>query len=375
MRIALICTQFRFIGGIAEFVDNLAGEMLAAGHDVEIVCTDYGVERAEREPRSKVPVHTVRIPASKRPSLRHPQRWFGWRRGRELGEVLRRIKPDVVNSHVNQWNKLPAIVDAASTAGVALVQTLQDCNGGDWSYPAPLKTLDRATSLCVLSEFVRDGMARFYPPISAARVIRGGVDCARAATAACFQRERPYMLTASRLQISSKALDVLLTGFAHVAPSHPDTDLVIAGDGPDRERILALARELGIDRRIELTGAVPRATLWELYKGARFFVMASRRPEGLGLVFLESMACGRPVVGSRSGGVPEVVEHGADGLLAENDPRDFAEAMGWMLAHPQQCDRMGARGMAKVRADYDWPRVAERYLSVYEDAIAALARA
>ncbi len=376
MRILLLCTQFRFIGGIAEFVDNLASEMLLAGHHVEVACTHYGVAGTEREPLSRLPVHSLRIPATKRPSLRHPERLLRLRRGHELAELLRRVRPDVVNSHVNQWNKLAAIADEARLAGVPLVQTLQDCYGGDWSYPAALKALAGATAVCVLTESVRSGLAKFYPPIATAQVIRGGVDCARAAQSAAFARARPYILTASRLDLSSKALDVVIEAFAAICSSHPELDLVIAGEGADRARLTALASELGIDKRVELTGAVPRATLWELYKGAQFFVMASRRPEGLGLVFLESMACGRPVIATRSGGVPEVVHDGEEGLLVErNEASEFAAAMRWMVTHPDECNQMGQRGLATVRAEYDWPRVARRYLAVYENAICSRKRA
>src|ERR1700730_10133245 len=137
MRILLICTQYNFIGGIAEFVDNLAGEMLAAGHQVDIVCTDYVVPGSERVTRRQIKVETVQIPAAKKPSMRHPERFFRWPDGPELAELISRIRPDIVNSHINQWNKYPAIVNAAVTAAVPLVQTVQDCYGGDPSYPSP----------------------------------------------------------------------------------------------------------------------------------------------------------------------------------------------------------------------------------------------
>jgi phosphatidylinositol alpha-1,6-mannosyltransferase len=312
----------------------------------------------------------VQIPAAKRPTLRHPERLFGWPRGEDLAAVFRRLKPDVVNSHVNQWNKYPAIVNAAMAAGVPLVQTLQDCYGGDWNYPAPLKVLTNAAKLCVLTASVADGLKQFLPPIRAARVIRGGVNCAEASQSTACERSRPYLLTASRLQLSSKALDVVIGAFAEISRNYPELDLLIAGEGPDRARLTALATELGIEGRVEFTEAVSRAKLWSLYKGARFFVMASRRPEGLGLVFLESMACGRPVIGTRSGGVPEVVSHGEHGLLVErNEVEQFGAAMDWMLAHENEREEMGRRGLSNVREQYDWPRVAECYIDVYEEAI------
>src|SRR5258708_610463 len=126
MRILLLCTQFHFIGGIAEFVDNLASELMAAGHHVDVVCTDYARPGSERVPKSQIKVETVQIPASKKPSMRHPERLFRWPDGREFSELITRLRPDIVNSHINQWNKYPAIVKATENARVPLVQTIQD---------------------------------------------------------------------------------------------------------------------------------------------------------------------------------------------------------------------------------------------------------
>jgi len=369
MRILLLCTQFHFIGGIAEFVDNLASELIAAGHHVDVVCTDYTIPGSERASRCQIKVETVQIPASKKPSMRHPERFFRWPDGSELSELISRLRPDIVNSHINQWNKYPAIVNAAASARVPLVQTIQDCYGGDWSYPAPLRALGKTAMLCVLTASVADGMQKFLPQIKSARVTRGGVNCAEAARSPALDRDRPYLLTASRLELSAKAIDVVLGAFATIAQSYPELDLVIAGEGSDHARLLKMTEELGLGARVEFTGAVSRAELWSLYKGAKFFVMASRRPEGLGLVFLESMACGRPVIGSNSGGVPEVVRHGEHGLLVDrNEVDQFRAAMEWMLTNDSEREEMGRRGLALVLENYDWPRVAERYVAVYEEA-------
>jgi glycosyltransferase involved in cell wall biosynthesis len=370
MRILLLCTQFHFIGGIAEFVDNLASELMAAGHHVEVVCTDYARPGSERAPKSQIKVQTVQIPASKKPSMRHPERFFRWPDGREFSELVKRLRPDIVNSHINQWNKYPAIVKATENARVPLVQTIQDCYGGDRSYPAPLRSLSKAAMLCVLTASVADGLEKFLPRIKSARVMRGGVNCAEAARTLAFNRSRPYLLTASRLELSAKALDVVLGAFAAIAQSYPELDLVVAGEGSDRASLQTMTCELGLGARVEFTGAVSRAKLWSLYKGAKFFVMASRRPEGLGLVFLESMACGRPVIGSNSGGVPEVVRHGEHGLLVDrNEVDQFRAAMEWMLVRDSEREEMGRRALTMVQENYDWPRVAERYVTIYEEAM------
>src|SRR5262249_24100973 len=153
---------------------------------------------------------------------------------------------------------------------------------------APLKALSRVTRLCVLSASVIRGLEDLWPPLREARVVLGGVNCADADASAAFMRDRPYFMTASRLELNAKAIDVLVAGFAQIAQVYPEIDFLIVGEGPDRDRIAAMVAEANLATRIEVLGVVPRAMLWSLYKGAQFFVMASRRAEGLGLVFLES---------------------------------------------------------------------------------------
>jgi glycosyltransferase involved in cell wall biosynthesis len=115
-----------------------------------------------------------------------------------------------------------------------------------------------------------------------------------------------------------------------------------------------------------MLGTRPRSELWSLFKGTFFFAMPSRLPEGLGLVFLESMACERPVIATRSGGTPEIVIDGDNGLLVDqNRAEAFAAALRTMLADERQRLAMGQRGSAMVRERFSWRAVALRYLDAY----------
>jgi glycosyltransferase involved in cell wall biosynthesis len=94
--------------------------------------------------------------------------------------------------------------------------------------------------------------------------------------------------------------------------------------------------------------------------------MPSHKPEGLGLAFLEAMACGRAVIGTNSGGTPEIVRHGYTGLLMErNEPGEVAAALRRLLENPEERQRMGRRGH-EVAIRQDWLAVAKKYLEVYQ---------
>src|SRR5439155_274446 len=134
---------------------------------------------------------------------------------------------------------------------------------------------------------------------------------------------RPYVAAVGRL-VPQKGFDVLLEAFARL--DAPEVDLLIAGDGPERRRLEALRERLGLGARVHLLGAVDRATVASLYRGARLVACPSRW-EGLPLVCLEAMASGRAVVASRVDGIPDAVGDGETGLLVPpEDPVALAAA-------------------------------------------------
>lgn len=375
MRILLLIEAFRSIGGIEEVVDNLAVELMKAGHTAAVVSTPCVPAGCERTPRAQVECIYLEICGRKPVTLRHPERLFRRPRGvDELAAVIRRWKPDVVSSHECEWDKFPTIAEACTAVRVPLVQSLYDWRGCGKLGNSALRVLDGAAALTALSNATRRHFERLLPGARRARVITGGVDWEAARQAALFHRERPYILSAARLDLRSKALDVLISAFRALAGSFPDVDLLIAGAGPDRDQLEALAASSGLSGRVEFLGVRPREELWSVHKGARLFVLPSHQPEGLGLVFLEAMACGVPVVGSRSGGTPEIIAHGECGsLLDENDPGALASLMAGLLADPGARARMGARGRELAASRYGWQQMAASYLEVFSSCLGARA--
>jgi phosphatidylinositol alpha-1,6-mannosyltransferase len=151
----------------------------------------------------------------------------------------------------------------------------------------------------------------------------------------------------------------------------PDLVYVVAGDGPDRERLVELARRLGVDESVRFVGAVEDAELPLWYSLGDVFVMPSRSDppdvEGFGIVYLEAAACERPVVAARAGGVPDAVADGVSGLLVEPGDRDgLARALAELLSDPARRANLGRRARERVLAELTWDRIADATFAALE---------
>ena len=159
----------------------------------------------------------------------------------------------------------------------------------------------------------------------------------------------PMVLFAGRIE-RGKGLDLLLQALAMVR--HP-FGAVVAGDGKDLDACRALAQHLRLGTRVAFVGPVSRQQLSALYRQSSIAAIPSRNPESFGLIAIEAMAHGRPVVAFKAGGLQEVVQHGKTGFLVEeHDIDDFARKIERLLTHPDLALEMGWRGVEFVASNY-----------------------
>jgi glycosyltransferase involved in cell wall biosynthesis len=374
VRILIISEAFRSIGGVQEVVDNLAVELELTGHQVAIFSTPFAAGK-ERTSRFSGEFRQIEIPSRRSVTLRHIERLWQARFSSEAKRLTTEIvawQPQIVSSHCWSWDRFPAVVGVCQKAGVPLVHSLYDSWGRGKMGAGALRSLQDAAKLTALSEATRRFFANLLPAARDARVITGGVDPDGPQSAAPRLHPRAYVFCAARLDLRHKALDSLIKAFAQLAGEHPELDLLISGDGPDRPNLEAVTASAGIGDRVKFVGIAGRPELWSLYKHALFFAMPSRMPEGLGLVFLEAMVCGIPVIATRSGGTPEIVAHGETGLLVEsNTPDQLAAAMRQLLNSPGLREQMGKRARETVASCYSWRQVAHQYVEVFSSCLGA----
>ncbi len=177
-----------------------------------------------------------------------------------------------------------------------------------------------------------------------------------------------FLLIAGRMASGEryKGHDQLLEALPNLLAEHPESRLVIAGDGDDRARLEAKAAALGFGGSVAFTGFVSEATLAELYRRCAAFVMPSRG-EGFGLVYLEAMRAGKPVLAARGSAAEEIVRHGDTGLLVDPEDRDeLTAALASFLRDSESARRMGEAGRTRWQRDFGIQRFRERLAPLLE---------
>jgi glycosyltransferase involved in cell wall biosynthesis len=164
-----------------------------------------------------------------------------------------------------------------------------------------------------------------------------------------------------------KNWDTLMHAFAKVYAQHPKLQLVLIGDGPARSTLEELAAELGVAEHVTFTGSLPFEDVPCHLKAADIFVFASVT-ETQGLVTIEAMAAGLPIVAVDGSGTRDIVEHGKQGLLVENDPDALAKGIEKLLLDSQQLKRFSNNALKKSKI-FDVDQLGKQLVNVYEQAI------
>jgi glycosyltransferase involved in cell wall biosynthesis len=177
-------------------------------------------------------------------------------------------------------------------------------------------------------------------------------------------RDVPIIGTIGRLD-EVKRQDLLIRGFANIAHHDPKPHLLLVGDGPELQTLQQLANALGLSDRVHFAGYQSRPA--HFLHLMDIFVLTSRM-EGMPLAILEAFAAGCPVIASRVGGVPRMIEHGVSGLLYNfGDGVALSEAIRCLLANPADAIRLGDVGREYVRARFDLNVMGDTYEQHYRE--------
>ncbi len=292
-------------------------------------------------------------------------------------QILLRERPNVVqiattqDGYVGLWLHrrfgLPYIVYAH---GNEILEAAQS----EWDKPK--RSLQQASRVLAVSRFTGALVERMGVNPQRIEIFHPGCDVER------FQPREPdnelrrrllgdvggarILLSVGNL-VSRKGHDMVIRALPRLLRAAGNLRYLIVGEGPYRSELESLASSLGVRERVVFAGRMTDDTLPHVYALCDVFVLASREQldtcdvEGFGMVFLEANACGKPVVGGRSGGIDDAIVDGETGFLVEpREPDSIADAVGRLLANPQLASRLGEQGRGRVMRDFSWAVVATR---------------
>ena len=362
MRIALVCPYaWDRPGGVQVHVGQLAEVLRARGHRVAVLAPGgkdtQGIVWVGR-------TVGIRYQGTVAPVCPSPAA------ARRVRSALRSLRPDVVHVHEPF---VPIVgVTATLTSPAPVVGTFH-------------AFAERSRALGVLAPALRPVWRRLAVRIAVSdaaaafvgerfdgevRVIPNGsdVDAFAGAEPSNGLPGGRRLLWVGRLD-PQKGFPVALHAFARLARHRPDLWFVVAGDGADRAALARIDRE--VRQRVVMLGSVPNGRLPGYLAGADAFLGPALGQESFGIVLVEAMAAGVPVVASDIAGYREVIRAGVDGLLVPpGDDRALADAVAQVLDDAVLAGRLRAAGRARAEA-YSWRAVVPRIEAAYEDALAA----
>jgi glycogen(starch) synthase len=379
MRIILVPSAYApAVGGVEVLTQLLAHRLIATGHTVEVWTIRHPPQLPAVDAIDGITVRRFSLPlpvAEIGKAVRFGPDAVGALR--DIGRATRAFSPDVL--HVQCFSANGIYASAISLLlRIPLVVSLQgetvmddhDIYERSMSLRVGLRAgLRVAHTVTACSQFVlNDAVYRFGLAPGTGVVVPNGVELRDAVPATELPLPFQRFVFALGRAVEKKGFDLLIEAFARIANQHADVGLVIGGDGAAWEGLVRRARELGMADRVALPGMLSRSqVVWAMHH-AVLFVLPSR-VEPFGIVVLEALEAGQPVVVSSRGGASEIVRDGNEGLVVDPlDPAALASAISRLLDDSSLRKRLSAAGRSRAR-DFAWETITDRYVALYREAV------
>jgi len=333
MRLLLLTASYPPILGGLQTVAHTLAQRLQHGHDVRVVTNRYPRSLPAQDVLDGVSVQRwlFLTPDAEdlcrgRPDLFLASCYFYPSTLIRLLRLMQTFRPEVVNVHFPD-SQLPFVLWLRRRFAFRLVVSLHGHEVERWFEPetdmiadqpnagrrgrgaaiSRLRSiLQEADAITACSRYLLDKAIQIEPAAAKGRVIYNGVDLERFHDKTPYLHQRPYILAFGRLTYK-KGFDMLLDAFAQVALEHQHVDMILAGEGEERQRLQAQVGRLGLAERVLFFGRADACEVVRLLNGCRFVVVPSRQ-EPFGIAALEALAAGKPVLATCVGGLVELVQ-------------------------------------------------------------------
>jgi len=349
-----------YVGGAEIFGAGLMTSLQVRGHEFSVVTSHDYLDLPDEDSFEGIPVN--RLPFRAALSGRDIRSFAGC--SRRLREIWDEFNPDLV--HINAIG--PSALFYLRHKGrdrVPSILTMQqealkvEASSNELLMSDVLRVMDWsvAVSNSVLDQ-IRDAVPSI---IERSSCIHNGVQLPDVEPS--FP-DRPTVLYVGRL-VPYKGVDLAIEAFARLSVSIPEARLIVAGDGPERDRLEGLAMSLGVEKSVEFLGWIEPAEVPALMNRGTVVVMPSHR-EGFPVTGVQAALMARPIVGSRVSGLEEIVDSGVTGFLVPvGDVDGLTSGIESLLGSPAKARSMGQAARKRIEGIVSWDRIAESYDALY----------
>ncbi len=387
MRIAILSWESLhsvFVGGLGVHVTELAAGLERRGHEIHLITR----RRPDQAGYSLIDgVHYHRVDFGGADDFVITMDNLGKAMAHRFHEITFMIGHfDLIHAH--DWltgNAMKYIMDGYGTRAIYSAHSTEYGRDGNIFYPGFAEHVrDTEAAACfhadeiiAVSGFTADEVNWIYQvPYAKMHVIHNGVsynafngfvDPAAIKARYGIAPMTPTVFAAGRMTLQ-KGMDLLVESVPMVLGYFPEAKFIISGNGPEYNRVVAMARDIGVDHACVFLPQLSRADYIDIIRAIDVVAVPSRN-EPFGIIILEAWAAGKPVVATTAGGPREFVWHNVNGFLVDANPGGLAHGIGSMLADHDHCRALGANGRRAVEDRYNWDVAAAHTEGLYQHAL------
>jgi len=368
MKIAILVAGFppRSIGGTEIATLNIATELVKRGHEVHVIT--IGDKELKGDKKGDFYTHYIQLGVAPKTSL-----WGAISYAVKAFAQIRRINPDIVHAQRFYREGLAAFLAKLLNKKRYCIW----CRGSDVYLPWRFKGLalklflGQADAVIALTQDMRGKIRQTYH--RDASVIPNGIDLRRFEQLSCRSKVKSApngvktLLFVGRLH-RIKGVAYLIEAMTTIIKRNPKARLLLVGDGEERQNLENLVTKLGLTKYVTFIGKVPNEKVPQYIAASDVFVLPSLS-EGFGIVLLEAMACGLPIVATNVGGIPEIVQDGENGFLVEpENPEGIAQKVLTLLENDDLRRRISQNNLEKAK-NYSWEAAVDKLEKVYLEVV------
>lgn len=294
-----------------------------------------------------------------------------------IRKIIKQVNPDII--HVHHAHNLPVTAYHASEGKIPIVTTLHSFSalmgkkGKELDLQKKLfqKNFEISSKLIAVSSHVKEKALQLGANPGKVVVIPNGINIEEwkpipkeeARKKLSIDLEKKIVLFVGSL-LKIKGIDILIKAFKHVLDEINEANLIIVGSGKEEKNLKDLTTKLDLQHYVKFEGARygEKIKLW--YNACDVYCAPSRE-EAFGIIYLEAMACGKPVIGPNHGGPKEIILNGINGYLFENENCDLATKIIKILENDELAEKFGRKSRELVEEKYNWNMIAKRTYEIY----------